>query len=57
MLSKCSYSNIKDRGYYFGAILDRSTAEGPLFSNWTEIIGLCANVVASTKAMLQASKL
>jgi hypothetical protein len=57
MLTKYEYEEIKERGYYYGAILDRSTAEGPLFSNWTEIIGLCANVVASTKAMLQASKL
>ncbi len=57
MMSKYNFAPIKERGFFYGAHLDRATAEGSLFSNWTELISLCANVVASTRVMLSNSRL
>jgi hypothetical protein len=57
MMTKFNFAPIKERGYYIGAHLSREVAEGPLYSNWTELIGMCANYVAATRAVMAASRL
>lgn len=57
MMTKYNFAPIKERGYYVGAHLNRSVAEGPLYNNWTEFIGMYANYVASTRVAIATSNL
>jgi hypothetical protein len=48
---------MKDVGYFTGAFLSAEEAQQEPFDNWTELIGLIANVVAASRAMIIRSNL
>ena len=52
MLTKFRWKQIAERGFFYGDYLAKKEALGDLYSNWSELINLVANHVASTRALV-----
>jgi hypothetical protein len=57
MSNKWDWEPIKKQGYFTGAFLTAEQADQTPYSNWTELIGLIANAVASSRALVNSSRL
>lgn len=51
---KWQWTEFKEKGYFYGSKLKDIEAARAPFSNWNELIGIVANTVAASKAILKA---
>jgi len=55
--SNWKYEVYKQQGFFWGSVLSEEAASLPPYSNWNELIGLFANPVAASRAIVKRSAL